>query len=83
MRTSRRHPVNRRLAWERLERGWSHEELCQQLTRSMRETGEPDTGLTANTVRLGDRGALAGTSIPQVPGARVRDDGPPAGPPDG
>ncbi|MDQ3601769.1 MAG: XRE family transcriptional regulator [Actinomycetota bacterium] len=58
MSTSRRHPANRRLAWERLERGWSHEELCQQLTRSMRETDEPDTGLTANTVRrweIGDR----------------------------
>jgi len=51
-------PGQPELAWERLERGWSHEELCQQLICSMRETGEFDTGLTANTVRrweIGER----------------------------
>lgn len=56
MNAARRHPPNRHLAWERLERGWSHDELCTQIKRSMREAGEPDTGLTANTVRRWETG---------------------------
>lgn len=56
MKAAPRHPPNRRLTWERLERGWSHEELCTQIKRSMREAGEPETGLTANTVRRWETG---------------------------
>ncbi|MGH3979172.1 MAG: helix-turn-helix domain-containing protein, partial [Pseudonocardiaceae bacterium] len=50
------HPPNRQLAWERLERGWSHDELCTQIKRSMRDAGDADTGLTANTVRRWETG---------------------------
>ncbi len=56
MNAARRHPPNRHLAWERLEFGWSHDELCTQIKRSMRGAGEPDTGLTANTVRRWETG---------------------------
>lgn len=56
MNAARRYPPNRQLAWERLERGWSHEELCAQIKHSMCEAGEPDTGLTANTVRRWESG---------------------------
>lgn len=56
MNTARRHPPNQYLAWERLERGWSHDELSEQIKHSMREVGEPDTGLTANTVRRWEAG---------------------------
>lgn len=53
-RTSR--PPNRRLAWERLQRGWSHEELRNQLVRAMKAEGESDTGLSRNTVRRWETG---------------------------
>lgn len=56
MNSVRRHPPNQHLAWERLERGWSHDELCAQIKHCMREAGEPDTGLTANTVRRWESG---------------------------
>ncbi len=39
MATKRRYSANRQLTWERLERGWSHEELCEQIKGSMREAG--------------------------------------------
>ena len=55
---ARRYPPNRQLTWERLERGWSHDELCEQIKSSMRDVGEADTGLTGNTVRrweIGER----------------------------
>lgn len=56
MATTRRHPPNRQLTWERLERGWSYDELCGQIKRSMRDADETDTGLTANTVRRWESG---------------------------
>ena len=55
---SRRYPANQSLTWERLQRGWSHDELAEQVKRCMREAGEADTGLTGNTVRrweIGER----------------------------
>lgn len=56
MATARRYPPNRQLTWERLERGWSHDELCAQIKNSMREAGETETGLTGNTVRRWETG---------------------------
>ncbi|MGH2350416.1 MAG: helix-turn-helix domain-containing protein [Chloroflexota bacterium] len=56
MTTARRHQPNRQLTWERLEHGWSHDELCGQIKVSMRDTGEADTGLTGNTVRRWEAG---------------------------
>lgn len=56
MATARRYPRNRQLTWERLERGWSHDELCGQIKRGMRDAGEADTGLTGNTVRRWETG---------------------------
>lgn len=44
------------MTWERLERGWSHDELCEQLKSSMRDADETDTGLTGNTVRRWETG---------------------------
>jgi transcriptional regulator with XRE-family HTH domain len=52
-------PPNHRLAWERLQRGWSHEELRKQLVHAMNADGETDTGLTRNTVRRWETGARA------------------------
>ncbi|GAB3146971.1 hypothetical protein GCM10027290_29520 [Micromonospora sonneratiae] len=54
----RRYPPNRRLAWERLQRGWSYEEITERIRTEMSRTGETDTGLNANTVRrweIGER----------------------------
>jgi len=48
---SRRRQPNQRLTWERLQRGWSREELVRQIALSMRAHGETDTGLTADTAR--------------------------------
>lgn len=56
MATARRYPPNRQLTWERLERGWSHDELCEQIKSSMCDAGEADTGLTGNTVRRWETG---------------------------
>ncbi|MGH3475978.1 MAG: hypothetical protein ACRDQD_03980 [Nocardioidaceae bacterium] len=56
MATARRYPPNRQLTWERLERGWSQDELCEQIKSSMRDAGEADTGLTGNTVRRWESG---------------------------
>jgi transcriptional regulator with XRE-family HTH domain len=47
---------NRLLAWERLQRGWSYEEVADRLKAEMERCGETDTGLTANTVRRWDTG---------------------------
>lgn len=52
----RRHPPNRHLAWARLQRGWSYEELADQVRRSMIASGDGDSGLTANTVRRWETG---------------------------
>src|SRR6266545_1192488 len=54
----RRYPPNRLLAWERLQRGWSYEDLTDRIRAEMKRCGDPDTGLTANTVRrweIGER----------------------------
>ncbi|MGH3902049.1 MAG: hypothetical protein ACRDTA_28105 [Pseudonocardiaceae bacterium] len=56
MAMARRYPPNRQLTWERLERGWSHDELCAQIKSSMRDADEADTGLTGNTVRRWETG---------------------------
>lgn len=56
MATNRRYPQNRQLAWERLQRGWSYEELARQVIKEMDQCGEPNTGLTANTVRRWETG---------------------------
>jgi transcriptional regulator with XRE-family HTH domain len=50
---------NRRLAWQRLQRGWSHEELRKQLIRAMAADGQNDTGLSRNTVRRWETGERA------------------------
>ncbi|MGN9918430.1 helix-turn-helix domain-containing protein [Micromonospora palomenae] len=52
----RRHPANRRLAWERLQRGWSYEEVAERIRTGMSHAGETDTGLNANTVRRWETG---------------------------
>ncbi len=52
----RRHPPNRLLAWERLQRGWSYEEITERVRAEMARCGETDTGLTANTVRRWETG---------------------------
>ena len=52
----RRYPPNRLLAWERLQRGWSYEELAHRVRAEMARCGESDTGLTANTVRRWETG---------------------------
>jgi hypothetical protein len=57
MAQQRQGTANPRLSWERLERGWSCDELCEQLKRSMVQAGEADTGLTGNTVRRWETGA--------------------------
>jgi transcriptional regulator with XRE-family HTH domain len=52
----RRHPPNRLLSWERLQRGWSYEEVTDRVRAEMTRCGETDTGLTANTVRRWETG---------------------------
>jgi transcriptional regulator with XRE-family HTH domain len=52
----RRYPPNRRLAWERLQRGWSYEEIAERIRAEMSRAGETDTGLNANTVRRWETG---------------------------
>ena len=52
----RHYPPNRRLAWERLQRGWSYEEVAERIRVGMSHTGETDTGLNANTVRRWETG---------------------------
>ncbi|MBG0818673.1 helix-turn-helix transcriptional regulator [Planomonospora sp. ID82291] len=56
MPTAHRHPPNRQLSWERLQRGWSYEELAERIRVSMERAGETFTGLTANTVRRWETG---------------------------
>ena len=52
---SEREP-NRLLSWERLQRGWSYEEVAERIRNEMARCGETDTGLTANTVRRWETG---------------------------
>lgn len=51
-----KHPPNRQLAWARLQRGWSREELVEQIRRSFAAEGEQDTGLTVETARRWETG---------------------------
>lgn len=53
---NRRYPPNKQLTWQRLERGWSRDELVRQIALSMRTHGESNTGLTADTVRRWESG---------------------------
>ncbi|OHV45283.1 transcriptional regulator [Parafrankia soli] len=53
---SNRHPPNRNLAWERLQRGWSHDEVSRRIGMEMDHVGETYTGLCANTVRRWETG---------------------------
>lgn len=52
----RRYPPNTRLTWQRLQKGWSRDELVHQIALSMRAHGEVDTGLTADTARRWESG---------------------------
>ncbi|MFF0532720.1 multiprotein-bridging factor 1 family protein [Nocardia amikacinitolerans] len=52
----RRYPPNKRLTWQRLQKGWSREELVHQIALSMKAHGETDTGLTADTARRWESG---------------------------
>lgn len=54
--TGRRYPPNKSLMWQRLEKGWSREELVRQIALSMKACGETDTGLTADTARRWESG---------------------------
>jgi hypothetical protein len=51
-----RRPPNRDLAWERLQRGWSHDEVSRRISAEMDRAGETYTGLSANTVRRWETG---------------------------
>ncbi|MBM7771761.1 transcriptional regulator with XRE-family HTH domain [Actinokineospora baliensis] len=53
---ARHRQPNRRLSWERLERGWSYEEAADQIKASMWMHGDVDTGLLPNTVRRWETG---------------------------
>ncbi|QFU86696.1 XRE family transcriptional regulator [Amycolatopsis sp. YIM 10] len=53
---TRRYPPNTRLAWERLQRGWSRQELVSQIKRSMDLAGDGGCGLTADTARRWEAG---------------------------
>jgi transcriptional regulator with XRE-family HTH domain len=52
---------NRLLAWERLQRGWSYEEMADRIRAEIERCGERDTGLTANTVRRWETGERSPT----------------------
>ncbi|MGB3441113.1 MAG: helix-turn-helix transcriptional regulator [Actinophytocola sp.] len=45
-----KHPPNTRLRWQRLQRGWSHQEVVDQIKRSMTQAGEVEPGLNADMV---------------------------------
>jgi len=51
-----KYPPNRRLAWQRLQRGWSRDELVTQIKRSMTDQGEPEPGLNTEGVRRWENG---------------------------
>jgi len=45
-----KHPPNTRLRWQRLQRGWSHQEVVEQIKRSIEQAGEGEAGLNADMV---------------------------------
>jgi hypothetical protein len=51
-----KHPPNTLLTWQRLQRGWSREELVEQIKRSMRQADEPQPGLNSDIVRRWETG---------------------------
>lgn len=51
-----KHPPNRHLLWARLQRGWSREELVEQIKRSMTQIGERECGLNAEMIRRWETG---------------------------
>jgi transcriptional regulator with XRE-family HTH domain len=51
-----KHPPNTRLTWQRLQRGWSREELVEQIKRSMKQCDEAGPGLNADVVRRWETG---------------------------
>lgn len=51
-----KHPPNTRLTWQRLQRGWSREELVEQIKRSMKQADEAEPGLNADIVRRWETG---------------------------
>jgi transcriptional regulator with XRE-family HTH domain len=51
-----KHPPNTRLTWQRLQRGWSREELVEQIKQSMRRAAEAESGLNADVVRRWETG---------------------------
>lgn len=53
---STKYPPNTRLSWQRLQRGWSREELVEQIKRSMAAGGESEPGLNAETIRRWESG---------------------------
>ncbi|TKG58466.1 MULTISPECIES: helix-turn-helix domain-containing protein [Pseudonocardiaceae] len=56
MSSTRRYPPNTKLAWERLQHGWSRQELVNQIKRSMELAGDGGCGLTADTARRWESG---------------------------
>jgi hypothetical protein len=51
-----KHPPNTQLTWQRLQRGWSREELVEQIKRSMKQTDEAESGLNSDIVRRWETG---------------------------
>ncbi len=51
-----KHPPNTRLRWQRLQRGWSQEEVVEQIKRSLEQAHEGECGLNADTVRRWETG---------------------------
>lgn len=51
-----KHAPNTRLRWQRLQRGWSQEEVVDQIRRSMKQAGDGEPGLNADIVRRWETG---------------------------
>jgi hypothetical protein len=51
-----KHPPNTQLTWQRLQRGWSREELVEQIKRSMQDADEAEPGLNAEVARRWETG---------------------------
>jgi transcriptional regulator with XRE-family HTH domain len=53
---ARRYPPNHPLRWERLERGWSYDDVARHLRDKLGESGDEQTGLDGNSVRRWEAG---------------------------
>lgn len=51
-----KHPPNTRLKWQRLQRGWSQEEVVEQVKRSMKQAGDGEPGLNTDIIRRWETG---------------------------